>query len=256
MEPVWQEVSLAALLASAAVTLIAGFVKGAIGFAMPLIMISGMALFLPPQLVVAVLILPIVMSNMLQVLKFGGGTALEATRSHLRYILIVCVMILLSAQLVPLMNAQTMYLVLGLPTMVLSAVQLFGVRFRIPPERRGLADWVIGGFAGALGGLSGTWGPPTVLYLLALDTPKTRQMVVQGVVYGLGSITLLAAHLRSGVLNAETAPLSALMLVPAFLGMQAGFRLGAGLDQAVFRKATLVVLVLAGLNLVRKGLGW
>jgi len=256
VELFWQEVSPAALLAAAAVTMFGGFVKGAIGFAMPLVMISGMALFLQPQLVVAAIILPIVMANLLQVLKFGAGTAVEATRSHLRYIVIVCVMIALSAQLVPLLEANVMYMVLGVPTVLLSAIQLFGVRFRIPPERRGLADWLIGGFAGALGGLSGTWGPPTVLYLLALDTPKARQMVVQGVVYGLGAVTLLAAHLRSGVLNAQTAPLSALLLVPAFLGMQIGFRLGSRLDQALFRKVTLVVLVVAGLNLMRRGLGW
>ncbi len=73
-------------------------------------------------------------------------------------------------------------------------------------------------------------------------------------VYGLGAVVLLLAHLKSGVLNAGTAPLSALLLVPAFLGMQVGFRLGAGLDQDVFRKATLAVLIVAGLNLIRRGL--
>lgn len=244
------------LLAAVAVTMLGGFVKGAIGFAMPLVMISGMALFLPPPVVVAAIILPIVVSNLLQVAKFGRGTALDAMRKHRRYIIIVCVMIALSAQLLPLIPAQAMYLVLGVPTVLLSVVQLLGLRFRIPPDRRVLADWVIGGLAGTIGGLSGTWGPPTALYLLALDTPKSRQMVTQGIVYGLGSVTLLLAHLRSGVLNAETAPLSALLVVPALLGMLVGFRLGARLDQALFRKVTLVVLMLAGLNLIRRGLGW
>lgn len=254
MDGVWGAVDLPVLAAAAAVTLVAGFIKGAVGFAMPLVMISGLSLFLPPETAVAALILPIVMSNLLQVMKFGAGTAMDAIRAHRRYIAIVCAMIALSAQLLPLIPSQVMYLVLGVPTVALSAVQLMGLRFRIPPERRGLADWAIGGFAGALGGLSGTWGPPTVLYLLALDTPKTRQMVVQGVVYGLGAVVLLLAHLKSGVLNAGTAPLSALLLVPAFLGMQVGFRLGAGLDQDVFRKATLAVLIVAGLNLIRRGL--
>jgi uncharacterized membrane protein YfcA len=248
------QVGSAGLAAAFAVTLLAGFIKGAVGFAMPLVMISGLSLFLPPEVAVAALILPIVMSNLLQVAKFGAGTAVEATRSHLRYIVIVCVMIALSAQLLPLIPARAMYLVLGIPTVLLSAVQLLGLRFRIPPERRVLADWGIGAAAGMLGGLSGTWGPPTVLYLLALDTPKARQMVVQGVVYGLGSVVLLLAHLRSGVLNADTTPLSAVLLVPAFLGMLVGFRIGARLDQDVFRKATLAVLIVAGLNLVRRGL--
>jgi uncharacterized membrane protein YfcA len=104
-----------------------------------------------------------------------------------------------------------------------------------------------------LGGLAGTWGPTTVLYLMAIDTPRARQMVVQGVIYGLGSVTLLAAHLASGVLNRETWPLSAALLVPGFLGVWAGMRLGDRLDAALFRRATLVVLAVSGLNLIRRG---
>ena len=163
-------------------------------------------------------------------------------------------MIAVSAQFLLLIPADAMYLVLGVPVVVLSLVQLLGLRPRIPPARRRLAEWAIGGLAGALGGLSGTWGPPTVLYLVALETPRARQMVVQGVVYGLGSVTLLGAHLLSGVLNAATAPLSALLLLPALAGQWLGFRAGDRLDQELFRKVTLGVLVVAGLNLVRRGL--
>jgi uncharacterized membrane protein YfcA len=107
-----------------------------------------------------------------------------------------------------------------------------------------------------LGGLAGTWGPTTVLYLLAIETPKVRQIVVQGVIYGAGSFTLLAAHLASGVLNTATAPLSAALVLPALGGVWLGFQLQDRLDQARFRKAVLAVLIVTGANLVRKGLGW
>jgi hypothetical protein len=56
---------------------------------------------------------------------------------------------------------------------------------------------VVGLIAGALGGLTGTWGPPTVLYLIALETPKAKQLLVQGVVYGLGSISLSGRDMSS-----------------------------------------------------------
>ena len=79
-------------------------------------------------------------------------------------------------------------------------------------------------------------------------------MLVQGVVYGLGSVSLLLGHLHSGVLNAETVGLSAVLMIPAYLGMQVGFWLGDRLDPDVFRNATLVVLVVAGANLVRRGI--
>ena len=236
-----------------AVTLVAGFVKGAVGFAMPLIMVSGLSAFMDPVLAVGALILPIVAANALQTFRAGWRPALSAISEHRRYVATVCVAILLFAQLVPRIDPRVFLLVLGVPTVVLSGVQIAGVRLSVPPARRRATEWVAGLVSGALGGLAGTWGPPTVLYLLAIDTPKARQMVVQGVIYGAGSVTLLVAHLASGVLSRETAPVSAVLLVPALLGMWAGFAVGDRLDQARFRRITLIVLVVAGLNLIRRG---
>jgi uncharacterized membrane protein YfcA len=246
--PLW------AFAAAMAVTFSAGFVKGAVGFAMPLVMISGLGLFLEPTLTIAGIILPIVVSNFLQVSRFGMAEAKSAVAEYWRFILIVCVMILVVAQFVTRIPTRTMYLVLGVPVVALSLIQLTGVRFHIPQKRRRVSEWAFGALAGGLGGLTGTWGPPTVLYLIALDTPKSRQLLVQGVVYGLGAVSLLAAHLHSGLLNAVTAPFSALLLIPAYLGMQAGFLLSDRLNPVTFRRITLVVLTIAGLNLMRKGL--
>ena len=99
----------------------------------------------------------------------------------------------------------------------------------------------------------GTWGPPTVLYLIALETPRDRQMAVQGVIYGLGSVMLFLGHLRSGILNSETWGFSAVLVVPALFGMWLGFRLGDRFDQERFRRVTLLVLMIAGANLIRRG---
>jgi uncharacterized membrane protein YfcA len=220
---------------------------------MPLIMVSGMGIFLEPHLVVAGIVLPIVVSNALQTARGGLGEARDAGREHRLYIAVVCVAIFLTAQLVNAIPPRAMYVFLGVPVVVLTAIQLAGVRFRVPPNARRRTEALIALAAGTMGGIAGTWGPPTVLYLLALDTPKTRQMVVQGVVYGLGSVTLLAGHLQSGILNRETLPFSAMLVVPALLGMWLGFALGDRLDQERFRKLTMAVLIVAGLNLVRKG---
>ena len=246
--PLW------AFIAACGVTLAAGFVKGAIGFALPLIMISGLSLFLDPLIAVAGIVLPVVLSNMLQIARFTWADIKAATIEYWRYITIVCVMILIVAQFVAIIPMRTFYLILGVPVVLLSLIQLWGLKFHIPLAKRRLADWGIGLLAGGLGGLTGTWGPPTVLYLIALDTPKAKHVLVQGVVYGLGSISLLAGHLQSGILNPTTAPFSAALLIPAAVGMRAGFWLSDRLNPDVFRKITLIVLVLAGANLVRRGL--
>jgi hypothetical protein len=236
-----------------AVTLCGGFVKGAVGFAMPLIMISGMGILIPPELVVAGIVIPIVIANGLQVGRAGLGNAQAALREHWRYVLVVCVMILVAAQFVRSIPTNTMFFVLGVPVVALCAIQLIGWRPYVPAAWRRPFEWTAGALAGALGGLSGTWGPPTVLYLLALRTPREQQMSVQGVIYGLGSVMLLLGHIQSGILNAQTWGFSAALVLPSLLGMWLGFRWGDRFDQERFRTVTLWILIIAGVNLIRRG---
>jgi uncharacterized membrane protein YfcA len=236
------------------IALAGGVVKGTVGFALPLILISGLSTFLDPRLALAGLLIPTVASNLWQVTRQGGPAMAEAARLHWRYLAILVVAIALSAQVAAVLPRQAFYLILGIPVVALSAIQLAGLRLRVPAGRERPAEWGAGLISGLLGGLAGTWGPTTVLYLLAIDTPKARQMVVQGVIYGTGSVVLLGAHLRSGILNAETAVFSAGLLPAVLAGMWLGFRLQDRLDAARFKTVTLVVLTVAGLNLIRRGI--
>ncbi|PUB14803.1 hypothetical protein [Yoonia sediminilitoris] len=79
-------------------------------------------------------------------------------------------------------------------------------------------------------------------------------MRVQGAIYGLGTVALFGAHSHSGVMRAETWLLSAGMVVPASAGMAVGFRVQDRINQQVFRQVTLIVLLIAGLNLLRRGM--
>ena len=232
----------------------AGLVKGVVGFAVPLILVSGLSSFLDPKLAIAGLIVPVLVTNLLQVLRTGWQDARAAVAEHWRYILMVCLAIAIVAQGAARIPTQMFYVVLGVPVVILSLIQLFGVHLTIPVHRRRAAEWIVGGISGVLGGLVGTWGVTTVLYLLAIETPKAKQMIVQGVIYGTGSVALVLAHLQSGLFNAQTAPFSAALLPLAVVGLWCGFAVQDRMDQARFRQVTLVILLLAGLNLLRKGL--
>ena len=248
------DIGLVFLVIAAFVTLFAGFVKGAVGFAMPIIMISGLGSFMAPEIALATLILPTVAANLLQTFRGGVAAAFAAIRKFRLYLLIVLAFIAASAQLVFVLPSKALFLIVGLPVTLLSLTQLLGWRAHIPAAWRRFAEIIVAIFAGFIGGLSGVWGPPTVLYLTAINTPKAEQIRVQGMVYGSGALVLLVAHLRSGLLSSETLPLSTAMLAPALIGMGLGFMVQDRLDQNLFRRATLAVLVIAGMNLIRRGL--
>ncbi len=235
------------------IAMVAGLVKGMVGFALPMILISGLSLMMAPDLALATVILPTLVANGYQAFGQGIGAAWDAVRRFRVFLLVGMVMLVASAQLVTILPQRVLNLLIGGPVVLFCALQLVKWKATLAgPSKR--VEVLVGGFAGFIGGMSGIWGPPTVAYLTAINTPKDEQLRVQGVIYGLGAVMLAVAHLQSGVLRIETAPLSALMVVPAMLGMVVGMQIQGRIDQKRFKQVTLFVLLIAGLNLVRRGL--
>ncbi|MCA2005810.1 sulfite exporter TauE/SafE family protein [Tritonibacter mobilis] len=235
------------------VALVAGTIKGLVGFAMPMIMVSGLSSIMAPDLALAGLILPTLVTNGFQALKQGPGAAWESIKRFRAFLLVGGLFLMMSAQMVRVLPAQVMLLIIGAPITLFAVTQLLGKQLVLHEASRRV-EIGIGAFAGFIGGFSGIWGPPTVAYLTALGTEKKEQMRIQGVIYGLGAVVLFFAHIGSGVMRSETLPFSVLMIVPALMGMWIGGRLQDRIDQKTFRRATLFVLLIAGLNLLRRAL--
>ncbi len=233
---------------------LAGVIKGVVGFAMPTILISGLGSLIAPELALAGLIVPTLITNGMQALRQGRSAALASVRRFRVFLLIGLVTLLAAAQLVAVLPSSAMYLIIGSVVTVLAIVQLLGWRPNLSKRGSPRAEMFVGGLAGFIGGISGSWGAPTVSYLTAIGTEKTEQMRVQGVIYGLGAVALTVAHIGSGVFNWVTAQFSLALVGPAVLGMWIGGQIQDRIDQAAFRKATLAVLLIAGLNLVRRGI--
>jgi hypothetical protein len=179
---------------------------------------------------------------------------LATTLEYRRLLITLCITIALAAQLVPVMPQAVMLATLGLPIVAFALTQLAGWQLRFHAKNRGRAEITTGLVGGFFGGISGVWGPPTIALLISLDVEKRENVRVQGVVYMIGSAMLLAAHLGSGVVNATSLPLSAALTIPAMAGLYMGFSIQDRLDARRFRRWTLVVLAMTGLNLVRRAL--
>lgn len=236
------------------VTLFAGFVKGTIGFAMPLIMASAFASFLPAQVALAALILPVLTTNIPQSLRQGPRAAADSIRNYRWHIGMVLLFLCVSAGFAKFIPQAVMYGLLGFPVVAFALWQLSGRPMALPVHHRRKAEIVTGMIGGLYGGISGIWGPPLVVLLLSLGAEKREQIRVQGVVFLLGAAGLTLAHLATGILNAQTIPLSAVLCIPAFAGMFAGFAMQDRLDVNQFRRWTLILLLLSGLNLVRRAI--
>lgn len=240
--------------AAIAITTFAGFVKGAIGFAMPTIMMSAFGSMLPVTTALAALILPTLLTNLMQAFRQGPAEAWGSIRRFRLHIGMVIVFICVSAAFAQHIPQPVMYATLGLPIVGFALWQLSGHKTALSVKHNRRFEATTGIIGGLYGGISGIWGPPLIVYLLSIGIEKREQIRVQGVVFLIGAAVLTGAHLTSGVLNAQTLPLSLILCAPALIGMLAGFALQDRLDVVQFRRWTLVLLVLTGLNLVRRAI--
>ncbi len=236
------------------VAVLAGVVKGVVGFAMPMIILSGLGSFLSPELALAGLILPTLVTNVAQSLKGGLSAALSTFRDFWRLNLILVATILVVAQTVTALPKELFYALMGIPVLSYALIELSGRKLVFPARYRRLSEIAAALIAGFFGGVSGSWGPAVVAYFLSLDMPKAELVRAQGVCYLLGSFFLAVAHLNSGILNAATIPFSALLILPGLAGLWVGFRLHDRIDIVVFRRVMLIVLAVAGLNLIRRAI--
>jgi uncharacterized protein len=242
-------------IAALAITLFAGFVKGAVGFAMPLILVSAFAVFLPQKVVLAGLILPTLVTNLSQAFRQGVGPAVETTRTYRRFLIATVTCIAISAPFADAIPRWLYLLMLGVPITVFAGLQLTGRSLAIRLQHRDRAEWGLGVIGGLYGGVSGIWGPPLLVFLLSTGADKLQMIRAQGVVFLIGAVMLLAAHLTTGLANAQTLPFSAALCLPALIGLSIGYRVQDRLDQQRFRRWTQGLLVLTGLNMVRLALG-
>ena len=90
------------------------------------------------------------------------------------------------------------------------------------------------------------------LSLQEMKIENNEHIKVQGIMYSLGSIFLLLGHLYSGIFNKYTFSLS-LSLVPlCIVGLFIGSIIRNKIKQTTFKTFTLVMILLASINLLRK----
>ncbi len=254
MDWILADIPQTAFWAAMAIAGFAGFVKGAIGFAMPMIMISAFSSFLTPHQALAGLILPTVVTNILQAFRGGVPAAIRTAMEYRRFLGATLVMLVISAQFVEAIPQAAFLLLLGVPITLFALMRLSGRALALRLDHRGRAEWALGVIGGLYGGISGVWGPPLLVYLLSIGADKAEIVRAQGVVFLLGAVVLLAAHLQTGVMDQQNLIFSAALVVPALLGQLAGLWVQDRLDQEKFARWTQILLVLTGLNLVIRAL--
>lgn len=248
------EISATAFAFAIGVMFAAGIVKGTIGFALPLLFLGGLSVVLPIQAVVALIAIPALATNFLQAQRTGMRAAFETLREFWLLHIILFTTTFVCTRLVVSLPERALILILGIGAFTLALLQAFEWPRRIPRNWRKFLEVPYGLVAGFFGGLSGLWGTALLTYFLALRMPKEKFVRTTGVAWLVATIPYIAGHWESGVLSSELAPWSAAALIPTLGGMWIGRKFQDRLNPVAFRRVVLVVLLLATLNLIRRGI--
>lgn len=239
---------LAALVALA--LFLGGAVKGTVGVGLPLVVVSLLGSFLDPKLAVVLVTIPVVASNVWQSLR--SGVVLGAARRFWSLILPFVLFTWVGAQLLASMNTALLLGVLGVLVIGFSGLNLAQPQLRLHTRHEWYAGPGVGVAAGLLNGVSTVNGPPLIMYLVSLGLQKNEFVGSYGLIALAGSVPLLLSYIGVGLMGPAEIGASLLALAPVFLGLLSGEWLRRRIDPDLFRRVLLVVLIVLGLNLVRR----
>ena len=232
------------------------FVKGAIGFGLPLIATPIMLFLIPIPEIIAILALPIMIANLQQI---------WLNRAQWRVL----------KKFWPLITASTLIMSVGAPIMVRLDSYLLGLligllisihavlsSFPLPHLQR----WSLttetmqrmivpaGVISGILGSFTSIYSFPSLQLMMLMKVRKDDFALLLGVFLSLGF-----AALWFGIANADFPVsdyfiLSGMMMIPAVAGQQAGHMARHHISEPAFRKIVHFALACAGMTLIIRGL--
>lgn len=237
--------TLAAGLAIAAITFLAGLANGMTGFAFALIAGGTYFQFLPPGEAVPMILTLSLVAQLVHWLrqpgKFGGRQALPFIIGG---VLGVPLGVMLSRHL----DREVFRLLIGAFLIGYSLYLLLGRVARLDSGR--FADGVVGVAAGIMGGLAGLSGALVTAWcaLKSWDKDAQRAAYQPFIVFGQG-FALVNYVWIAGYPHA-VAVQSAIALPPLVAGMLVGYGLYRRFDDLLFRRVVLTLLLVAGVLLV------
>ena len=231
---------------------VGGLCKGAIGFGLPIVVISLLSMFVPVSFGIALNVIPPVILNMWQSTHKASVTKnfMQFWPVFLGLVAGIAIATLFIVGLPPKLVLGTV----GVVILVFCANSVWGISITFPKSRKKPYGFVTGILCGIMGGVTSVSVPPLIVYLTALKLQKDDFVSVLGLYFVFASASLIVAFSSIGWLNSTFIPLALACTAIAAVGMFLGQIIRNRLDQKKFYNGVLLVLALISLNLIRRAI--
>ncbi len=241
------------MIAMTATFLLAGVVKGAVGFGVPFITVPLLTQLVPVPTAAALSILPIITSNVVQAAQTRD--AVGVMRRLWPLFLTLPVTLAASVRLIAALDARVLSLLIGVLVEVFVLLQLTGGLPPLPPRARVPLLVLSGMMAGVLGGATSFYSFPSLQVFLALRLTPREFVFATSAMFVLGSLVLGTGFAALGLLDGPELAVSVAALAPLLVGLQLGQALARRLSAAWFHRAVLALMALMGASMIARGFG-
>jgi uncharacterized membrane protein YfcA len=229
-----------------------GLVKGATGMGLPVIALPILAAFLGVPHAVAIMCLPILVTNAWQVWRFREDLW---TADFLPVMLAAgTVGIGLGTWLIVSLPERSLTLALAVLVLAYVGWSLAKPHFTISRSLGRRLAPAVGLGAGILQGATGISSPLGVTFIHSLRLHRTAHVFAVSAMFLMFTIVQMPALAIAGVLTWPLVLQGAFAVAPALLAMPLGTRLAARLSQKAFDRLILALLAVVAVQLFAKGL--
>ncbi|GKS83485.1 sulfite exporter TauE/SafE family protein [Acidovorax sp. SUPP1855] len=241
-----------AFLAATAVFLLAGCVKGVVGLGLPTVAMALLALVMPPAQAAALLVVPSLVTNLLQLRPLSGLGPMVRRLGGMQ--LGVCAGTLAGAAWIGAPAGQGAAVALGTVLILYAAWGLRGAPLQVPARAERWLGPAVGVATGLVTAATGVFVVPAVPYLQSLGLARDELVQAMGLSFTVSTLVLSAGLAANGAYPGTAALSSVALLVPAVIGMAAGQWLRGRLSPAWFKACFFIGLGLLGLYMAVRGL--
>lgn len=240
------------ILAACLALFLGGFVKGAIGFGMPLVATPIMLFYLPLTAIISLIIFPVFVSNLQQCWYTRASAGI--LRVVWPMIVMNVAVLVLGSHLIVSMDGNAIRVIIGCLIIFHAILTELPFEPRIGSSNTPLIAGITGALSGAIGSVSSFFSFPGVQLLHSMRLQPSAFVFATGAFVVTGFTALWV-----GILLYDAAPINNLAyslaaVVPVVAGLWVGNRVRDGIGSKQFRRLVSTVLILVGISLIMRSL--
>jgi len=138
-------------------------------------------------------------------------------------------------------------------TAITTFALLFAIGYRREIKNETPALILLGMVSGILGGSTSLGGPPIILFLINQECEKITFRANLSLFYTLQSSIIFLGYIKGDLISAEILRYSFILCVPLVLGIYLGMKLVHKVEENLFRRIALTILLISGITAIYTG---